>query len=506
MPWDISHSDLTIKTMFQPATHMSLIARFLPVVSAVCITVFCVGSTSAEPVEAASVPSFALGKPFIDHAVLQQGIPLPIWGTAPKGTMVSVEFGGQSKTAVADDKHQWRTRLDPLEADTLTSVNETLDGKTLKVCADIAGNPATLEVNDLLVGEVWLCSGQSNMGGPLKMGPWPPGTIKNANYPSLRYWRDGKWIVCTPETSRVVSRVAFCFAREIQPEIKVPIGLLLESTGGSSIEQWMANVPKELVSEKIWAGLQNPKRIRNFDALIKPLIGYGIRGALWYQGEGNAVEGPEYFEKMKLLIEGWRELWGQGDFPFYFVQIASISNSEGVGPEMGDGRAKIRNAQLEAMKIKNTGMAVTIDIGSVREHPVNKYDVGLRLSRWAMRHLYGAANLVPSGPIYKSHKVEGSAIRVRFNYAENGLMLGIKEGYEPVKPTPGADIPWLSIQAKDGTWHWAKGELDGADLIVRSDGVKEPVAVRYAYTQYPTGFNLYNQNGLPASPFSTNGY
>ena len=182
--------------------------------------------------------------------MLQQGIELPIWGTAPKGTTVTVEFAGQSKTAVADEKHQWRTSLDPLESDKLTSVDEQLDGKTLKVRADIAGNPATLEVNDLLVGEVWLCSGQSNMGGPLKMGPWPPGTIENANYPSLRYWRDGKWIVCTPETSRVVSRVAFCFAREIQAEIKVPIGLLVEATGGSSIEQWMASVPKELVSEK----------------------------------------------------------------------------------------------------------------------------------------------------------------------------------------------------------------------------------------------------------------
>lgn len=462
-------------------------------------------SPKAMAAEQEAAP-LALGVPFVDHAVLQQGIRLPVWGTAPKGTSVTVEFAGQSKTVVADDKHQWRTSLDPLESDKLTSVNETLDGKTLKVQADIAGDSETLEVNGLLVGEVWLCSGQSNMAGPLKMGPWPPGTIENANYPSLRQWRDGQWVVCTPETSRVFSRVAFCFAREIQSEIKVPIGLIMEATGGSSIEQWMADVPQELVSEKIWTGLQDPKRTRNFDTRIKPLIGYGIRGALWYQGEANDQEAPEYFEKMKLLIDGWRERWGQGDFPFYFVQIASIGSSEGIGPEMGDGRAKVRNAQLQAMAIKNTGMAVTIDIGAVKEHPVNKYDVGLRLARWAMRNQYGKAGLVPSGPIYKSHEVEGSSIRVSFDHAGNALVLGIKEGYEPVKPTPGADIPWLSIQAKDGTWHWAKGELDGADLIVRSDAVKEPVAVRYAYTQYPTGFNLYNMDGLPASPFSTSGY
>jgi len=176
--------------------------------------------------------------------------------------------------------------------------------------------------------------------------------------------------------------------------------------------------------------------------------------------------------------------------------------------ETGDGRAKIRNAQLEAMKIKNTGMAVTIDIGSVREHPVNKYDVGLRLSRWAMRHQYGAADLVPSGPIYKSHKVEGSAIRVSFDHAENGLMLGIKEGYEPVKPTPGADIPWLSIQAKDGTWHWAKGELDGGSDRAQRRGKRtrcsalrlHPVSHRLQSLQpeRPAGLPLQHQRVLKA--------
>jgi sialate O-acetylesterase len=452
-------------------------------------------------------PAFSLGAPFVDHAVLQQGIELPVWGTAPAGTTVTVEFAGQTKSAVAGPDSRWRTRLDPLKADVMTSVNEKLEGKMLSVHADVGGNSETIEINDLLVGEVWLCVGQSNMAGPLKMGPWPPGTIRDANFPSLRQWRDEKWIVCTPETSKVFSRVAFCFAREIQSEIKVPIGLLMAATGGSSIEQWMATLPaQELVSERIWEGLQKPNRIRNFVTRIEPIAGYGIRGALWYQGEANDQEGPEYLTKMQMLIEGWRELWGQGDFPFYFVQIASIGSSEGVGPEMGDGRARIRNAQLEAMKIANTGMALTIDIGSVKEHPRNKYDVGLRLSRWAMRNQYGASDLVPSGPIYKSHVVEGSSIRVRFDYAESGLMLGVKEGYEPVKPIPGADIPWLSIQAKDGSWHWATGKLDGADLIVSSDQVKEPVAVRYAYTQYPTGFNLYNKEGLPASPFSTCGY
>jgi sialate O-acetylesterase len=175
-------------------------------------------------------------------------------------------------------------------------------------------------------------------------------------------------------------------------------------------------------------------------------------------------------------------------------------------PEGGDGRAAIRNAQLEALSIPNTGMAFAIDIGEKKEHPKNKYDVGLRLAAWALHKDYGMKDLVPSSPLYKSQKFEGNSIRVKFDYAQNGLMLANKDGYEPPTPTPYAAMPWLSIQAKDGTWHWAEGKIDGSDLIVSSKEVTEPVAVRYAYTQYPIGFNLYNKDGLPASPFSSSGY
>jgi len=194
------------------------------------------------------------------------------------------------------------------------------------------------------------------------------------------------------------------------------------------------------------------------------------------------------------------------DFPSYFVQLASMGESPTDKPEGGDGRAAIRNAQLEALSIPNTGMAVAIDIGEKKEHPKNKYDVGLRLARWALHNDYGKEDVVPSGPLYKSHEVEGSAIRVKFEYAQSGLMLANKGGYEPPVPTPDAAMPWLSIQARDGTWHWAEGRIDGSDLIVSSKEVAEPVAVRYAYTQFPVGANLYNKDGLPASPFSTSGY
>jgi sialate O-acetylesterase len=146
---------------------------------------------------------------------------------------------------------------------------------------------------------------------------------------------------------------------------------------------------------------------------------------------------------------------------------------------------------------------VTIDIGDRKEHPRNKYDVGLRLARWALHRDYGQTGLVPSGPHYKSHAIEGKTIRVKFDHAQNGLMLAQKEGYAPPVPTPDAPMPWLSIQARDGTWHWAQGRIDGPDLIVSSKEVSHPIAVRYAYTQFPAGCNLYNTDGLPASPFST---
>jgi sialate O-acetylesterase len=231
-----------------------------------------------------------------------------------------------------------------------------------------------------------------------------------------------------------------------------------------------------------------------------------MRGCLWYQGEANVKNGKDYLPKMKRLIEGWRGGWGQGDFPFYFVQLASMGTSPTDNPEMGYGRAAIRNAQVEALGIPNTGMAVAIDIGEKKEHPYNKYDVGLRLAAWALHKDYGMTNVVPSGPLYKSHQIDGPVIRVKFDYAEHGLMLAKKNRQEPPVPTPDADIPWLSIQAKDGSWHWAEGRIDGSDLLVASKDVLEPIAVRYAYTQHPVGCNLYNRDGLPASPFSTSGY
>jgi sialate O-acetylesterase len=227
-----------------------------------------------------------------------------------------------------------------------------------------------------------------------------------------------------------------------------------------------------------------------------------MRGTLWYQGEANASEGYSYFLKMESLINDWRASWKLGDFPFYFVQLAGIGRSSAGNPAMGDGRARIREAQRQALTIKNTGMAVAVDIGSEREHPANKVEVGVRLAHWALHNDYNRKDILPSGPLYKSFTVKGNSIRISFDHAQ-GLMLARKQNYIPPVPAPGARIPWLSIQAKDGEWHWADGRIDGSDLVVSCKAVKEPVAVRYAYTQHPVGYYLYNKAGLPASPFTT---
>lgn len=460
---------------------------------------------AAEPATAheskqASAPELSLearcALPFGDNAVFQQNMPLPVWGWSLPQAKVEVSFGNQKKSAVAGDDGAWKVILDPLPADKLASVNEAPEGRSLTIVTSHGGTEATKTFSNILIGEVWLCSGQSNMCGPFGRAAYPPGSGAQANFPALRVLNQN-WTVCTPATVGGFTRVGFTFAREIQREIKVPVGILFAAVGGTQIESWIAKTP----------GPNTP--VLKYECYLQhilPLTGYAMRGAIWYQGEGNQKDGRNYFPKMKQLIEGWRKTWGQGDFPFYFVQIASIGESPPDQPAGGDGRAEIRNAQFEALSIKNTGMVVTIDIGDKKEHPINKYDVGLRLARWALNRDYGHKNLVPGGPLYKSCKIEGNTIRVSFDHAQNALMLAKKEGYEPPVPTPGASMPWLSIQAKDGTWHLADGKIDGCDLLVSSKEVGDPIAVRYAYTQYPLGCNLYNKDGLPASPFTTCGY
>jgi len=464
---------------------------------------------SAAPADAAA-PAVALqaqlGAPFRDNAVLQQKIKVPIWGTSLPGARVTVSFDGQTKSGEADENGDWRVLLDPMDAVRLKSVNEAPCGKSMTITCEKDGKQAVTELKNLVVGDVWLCAGQSNMAGRMKRAGhpknYPTNSVNNANYPALRHFRaaEDTWHVCNPETVVWISRVAFFFARRAQRDALIPMGLIVTAVGGSKIESWLNQEPYATGG--------------NYTRLLQPHVGYGIRGAIWYQGESNEGDRRGYAPKLKSLITGWRKAWGQGDFPVYYVQLPGIGKSSLDTPAGGDGRAEIRQSCVDTLAVKNTGLVVTIDIGAPGEHPPNKYDIGDRLARKILQDLYGFKELTAC-PLYKSHKVEGPAIRVSFtDDAKPGLMVAIKDGFAPPTPTPDAKIQWLSIQAKDGSWHWADGRIDpstssglAADtLLVTSEDVKEPIAVRYAYTAQPNGHILYNKDGMPVGPFTTCGY
>jgi len=454
-----------------------------------------IGFCLAEPAPTPALKPVCAA-PFRDNAILQQKIPLPVWGTSLPGAAVTVSFDGQTGKTKADKAGNWRVVLKPMDAVKLKSVNDCPAGKTMTITCEKDGKKAVTEIKNLVVGDVWLCGGQSNMAGRMRTNRtrhWPTNTIELATYPALRRLaKDGDpWTICSPETVGEFGKVSFFFARRLQRDALVPVGLIRKAVGGSRIESWLNQKPYETGG--------------HYTKMIEPTAGYGIRGMLWYQGESNARDKRGYQPKLESLITGWRKAWRQGDFPAYFVQLPGIGSSSLDNPAGGDGRAEIRQAYFETLKLKNTGMAVTIDIGDVREHPPNKYDTGVRLARAALQKTYGFNDLATS-PLYTGHKIKGDTVRISFDNSQNGLMVAKKEGFLPPVPTPDAKLQWLSIQGKDGAWHWADGKIEGSELVVSSEDVKEPRAVRYAYTQHPCGNLLYNKDGQPVGPFSTIGY
>ncbi|MFM7182133.1 MAG: sialate O-acetylesterase [Verrucomicrobiales bacterium] len=457
---------------------------------------FCAPTRGAEQAEDPAL-QIGFGLPFLDNAVLQQQIPVPVWGNSPPESKVTVIFNGQTKTTTAGKDGSWRIVLDPMEAQRLASVNDVPVGQTMTATFETDGTKTEKTVRNLVIGDVWFCAGQSNMAGAIrtnKKGHYPEDTMEKATYSTLRQFQSGdaSWIVCSPETVPNFKKTAFYFARRVQQDALVPIGIIATAVGGSNIESWLNQQPYT--------------QGENYTKLVGPLVGYGIRGAIWYQGESNEKDKRGYQPKLESLITGWRKAWGQGDFPVHFVQLPGIGASSLENPAGGDGRAEIRQAYVEALRLKNTGLAVTIDVGAPGEHPPNKYDTGDRLARSVLQKVYGFKDITAC-PLYVKHAIEGSSIRISFDdNARNGLMVAKKDGYPPAVPQPDAAVQWLSIQAKDGTWYWADGKIDGSDLIVSSKAVAEPIAVRYGYTQHPQGNLLYNKEGQPVGPFSTIGY
>ena len=435
-----------------------------------------------------------LPETFADNAVFQQGMPYPIFGSVRAGAEIIVSFNGQTKTTKADDKGNWKVLLDPLTATKLKSVNEVPKGHKLTIVSKIDGKEETVEFKNIVIGEVWLCAGQSNMAGRIKTNKtrhYPENTLELAKYPGLRQLKGGQWEICSPETAPNFSKVTFFFSRRVYQGVLIPVGVITRAVGGSNIESWLNQKPYETGG--------------NYVKLITPLIGYGLGGAIWYQGESNEKDKREYHPKLKSLITGWRKVWGQGDFPVHYVQLPGLRNSTKDNPAGGDGRAEIRRAYVETLAVKNTGLAVTIDIGTPGEHPPNKYDTGDRLARSVLNKVYEMKE-VTACPLYKEHIVEGDKVRIKFTDVPKGLMVAKKEWFPLPTPTPDKKIDWLSIQDKSGEWFWADAKIDGSDLIVFSEKVKEPIAVRYAYTAQPLGHLLYNKDGMPVGPFSTCGY
>ncbi|MFZ4482877.1 MAG: sialate O-acetylesterase [Chthoniobacterales bacterium] len=489
---------------------------------------------------------------FSPNMVLQRERPVPIWGTAAPGEAVTVEFAGQSVSIKAGEDGRWRVELKPLEV--------SKEPRTLTVRGS-----NTLEFPNVLVGEVWLCSGQSNMEWIVQNSAEFDREKADADQPLIRHFKvprkhlpfptaaiDASWVVCTPETVGQFTAAGYFFARELVRELDGPVGLINSSFGGTRIEPWLSpeaaqsaaalpdlaaqarkassatpegrpayeaylrNVETWLAAAKAavaggtafpappeepWITGNEQQLTRLHNAMIAPLIPYALRGALWYQGEANAGD-PQYLEKMQTLVDGWRAAWGQPEMPFYLVQLAAFQNNR-LNPDVADNWARLREQQIKAVNLLHFGVAVAIDIGEGENiHPTNKQDVGKRLARWALTKTYGRGGPT-SGPILRSSRVENGKVFIDFDHADSGLIFALKKGLAPVQPEDGAKLAWISVAGADRKFEPAEAAIDGSRLVVWSDKVREPVAVRYACTQNPTGVLLYNQDGLPASPFRT---
>ena len=439
-----------------------------------------------------------------DHMVLQQSRPLPIWGWAKPGEEVTVVIAGQTAKGRADDKGRWQAEIGPLEA----------GGPLQIVISDASGDKKT--IRDVMVGEVWVCSGQSNMEWTVDRVNNAKEEIKNADYPKIRLFEIaataadkpqdncvGNWSLCSPASVGKYTAVGYFFARNLQKELGVPIGLLQAVWGGTPSETWTSR--KALESDpflkplldrwdkdkKAMGSFNRPANLYN--GMVAPLVPYGIAGAIWYQGEANVGRAHQYRTLFPLLIENWRQVWGQGQFPFYFAQIAPFRYSIYWPDGNPAACAELREAQLRTFKkLPNMGMAVTMDIGNVKDiHPKNKQDVGHRLALWALAKTYGKRDLVYSGPIYESMTIEGNKIRLRFDHADGGL--ATRDGKAPSD---------FTIAGADQKFHPADAKIDGDTIVVESKVVEKPLAARYAWRD-DTVPNLMNKSGLPASPFRT---
>jgi sialate O-acetylesterase len=437
---------------------------------------------------------------FQDHAVLQSDKPIPVWGRAVPGEHVTVSFAGQAVGATAGPDGRWIAVLAPLAANS-SGVDLAIAGTT------------TVTLHDILVGEVWLCSGQSNMLFMVDSGE-PGHSVTNAaaevaaaRYPLIRHFKvagrasaapvdiaKGAWTVCSPQTVGHFTAVGYFFARDLFKRLNVPIGIINSTWGGTPVESWMSPValsafPGLFIGRPTEGATPDPEDPMApgslFNGMIHPLLPYAIRGVIWYQGEGNVRHVADYDVHFKAMITAWRSHFGQGDFPFFWVQLANFTSPT---EPPGELWAFIREAQSRALSLPATGQAVAIDIGEANNvHPRNKQEVGRRLALIAKAKVYS----IPvdcSGPVLDRIEKEGSSIRVRFSFAGEGLTASDKP------------LQSFEVAGDDRVFHPASAVIRGGSILVQSAAVKRPVAVRYAWRNAPEA-NLYNGAGLPAAPF-----
>jgi len=461
---------------------------------------------------------------YSDHVVLQQGIPLGIWGTGDVGSEVTLRFAGQIVDCLVTESGTWRVQLEPLQANAQGKDLIVSDGHTQQV------------IHDVLVGEVWLAAGQSNMQmtvqSMVKKLPAAAAMIEAANHSAIRclrideavaggrradFKRAATWRVCDAKTVSSFSAVAWVFARRLQMDMTVPVGIIDVSWGGKPIEPFipgedfqrhrLLQTIKKLAEQdqldalaKIEGGvvIRNPEGYPGtiYNARIRPMAGCGLRGFIWYQAESNCGTGEDprgYRHKMEVLVDSWRRAWGNPHLPFYFVQLPKYKKE-------AFGWIRMREEQRRALAIVNTGMVVTIDTGSDDVHPANKVDVGERLALLALNRTYHKS-VVDSGPLYQSHTVTGAVVTITFSHADSGLMVGSKIGLAKPQEIAVQTIPYFELAGADGQWFPAEARIVGKTVQVSSQQVSTPQAVRYACLNQPQDGLLYNREGLPASPF-----
>lgn len=494
---------------------------------------------------------------FSDGMVLQQAQLVRIWGTAEAGEDVKVIFGGQSHSSVTDPTGKWSLTLNPMNANAQPA-DLVVAGKN------------TITLKNVLVGEVWVCSGQSNMQWTVQQAGKAQEEIAAANHPQIRMFNverspsmtpqsdcKGSWKEATSAHVGNFSAVGYFFGRHLHQALKVPVGLINTSWGGTRIEAWTSrealeerpcasemltdwkdalakwDAPKEqAVFEKVKADWQaqmlkidaenaklpagqkktkpqaprppeDPTKTPHhpavlFNGMVAPLIPYSIKGVIWYQGESNQRRAFQYQELLPTLINNWRKQWVDA-FSFYIVQLANFGNGKPVATEPGipDTWAELQEAQtLTAQTLDKCGIAIINDIGEQNDiHPKNKQEVGRRLALWALARDYGTSAAEYCGPLHLSSVIQGNKIRIQFTHTGAGLKT--RDDGEPKS---------FQIAGADQKWVWAKAKIEGNEVVVWSESVPQPVGVRYAWASWPEGANLMNAEGLPASCFRTDDF